>query len=152
MIKIYTILLLVLFTISCQVAPVQKEQPRRANPIAINSENAFSGKVVGIADGDTATVLDDANAQHKIRFLGGKISDRTYRKFWEKLGKRGYRLNEPIELEPPQEKPSLFKELVDYHLEELQFSVEDLSYITLVSPTEFSTCYLPQETSLRLVA
>lgn len=82
----------------------------------------------------------------------GKISDRTYRKFWEKLGKRGYRLNEPKELEPPQEKPSLFKELIDYHLEDLQFSVEDLSYITLVSPSEFSTCYLPQETSLRLVA
>jgi len=70
MIKIYTTLLIVLFTISCQVAPVQQEQPSLTNSIAINSENEFSGKVVGIADGDTATVLDDTNTQHKIRFLG----------------------------------------------------------------------------------
>jgi endonuclease YncB( thermonuclease family) len=70
MIKIYTTLLIVLFTISCQVAPVQQEQPSSTNSIAINSENEFSGKVVGIADGDTATILDESNTQHKIRFIG----------------------------------------------------------------------------------
>ncbi len=70
MIKIYTTLLIVLFTISCQVAPVQQEQPNSTNPINAKPEGEFTGKVVGIADGDTATVLDDTNTQHKIRFLG----------------------------------------------------------------------------------
>ncbi len=70
MIKIYTILLIVLFTISCRVVPVQQEQPSSTNTIDQKSENEFSGKVVGIADGDTATVLDESNTQHKIRFLG----------------------------------------------------------------------------------
>lgn len=70
MIKIYTILLIVLFAISCQVAPVQQEQPSSTNTIDQKSENEFSGKVVGIADGDTATVLDELNTQYKIRFLG----------------------------------------------------------------------------------
>ena len=70
MIKIYTILLIVLFTISCGVAPVQREQPPSTNTADQKSENEFSGKVVGIADGDTATVLDESNTQHKIRFLG----------------------------------------------------------------------------------
>jgi endonuclease YncB( thermonuclease family) len=31
---------------------------------------AIAGKVVSIADGDTLTVLDDANVQHKIRLAG----------------------------------------------------------------------------------
>ncbi len=70
MIKIYTILLIVLFTISCQVAPVQQEQQSPTNPIIAKLEGEFTGKVVGIADGDTATVLDESNTQHKIRFLG----------------------------------------------------------------------------------
>lgn len=30
----------------------------------------ISGKVVGVADGDTITVLDDSNTQHKIRLAG----------------------------------------------------------------------------------
>ena len=28
------------------------------------------GRVVGVSDGDTITVLDDAKSQHKIRFAG----------------------------------------------------------------------------------
>lgn len=30
----------------------------------------FTGTVVGVADGDTITVLDDTNTQHKIRLMG----------------------------------------------------------------------------------
>jgi len=30
----------------------------------------FTGRVVGIADGDTVTVLDAANVQHKVRLTG----------------------------------------------------------------------------------
>jgi endonuclease YncB( thermonuclease family) len=28
------------------------------------------GRVVGVSDGDTITVLDDAKTQHKVRFAG----------------------------------------------------------------------------------
>lgn len=30
----------------------------------------FSGKMVGVADGDTVTVLDAGNVQHKVRLTG----------------------------------------------------------------------------------
>ncbi len=72
MIKIYALLLIVLFTISCKFIETEQTQTQSnsANSIYVNSENQFVGKVVGIADGDTATVLDKSNAQHKIRLLG----------------------------------------------------------------------------------
>ena len=32
--------------------------------------NTLLGKVINVADGDTITVLDDTNIQHKIRLAG----------------------------------------------------------------------------------
>lgn len=32
--------------------------------------DTFLGKVIRVADGDTITVLDDTNTQHKIRLAG----------------------------------------------------------------------------------
>ena len=37
---------------------------------ALVSADIISGRVVGVADGDTITVLDNTNAQHKIRLAG----------------------------------------------------------------------------------
>jgi endonuclease YncB( thermonuclease family) len=70
MIKNCAVLLIVLFTFSCERWENQQSKPASTNSIVEKSENEFAGKVVGIADGDTATVLDDTNTQHKIRFLG----------------------------------------------------------------------------------
>ena len=47
---------------SVQPAPAQAAAPRLAKEIA--------GRVVAIADGDTLTVLDSANTQHRIRLQG----------------------------------------------------------------------------------
>lgn len=30
----------------------------------------YEGRVVGVTDGDTITVLDDSNVQHKVRLMG----------------------------------------------------------------------------------
>jgi endonuclease YncB( thermonuclease family) len=70
MIKIYTVLLIAFVSISCEVATSQQSQPSSSNPVVVRAENEFVGKVVGVSDGDTATILDESNTQHKIRFLG----------------------------------------------------------------------------------
>lgn len=46
--------------------------PALALASAINLANAatITGRVVGVADGDTVTVLDASNTQHKIRLSG----------------------------------------------------------------------------------
>lgn len=45
--------------------------------------NSVSGKVVSIADGDTITVLDAQNVQHKIRLQG--IDARAQTRLWRSL-------------------------------------------------------------------
>ncbi len=37
---------------------------------ALHAAQSLHGKVIGVADGDTVKVLDDANATHTIRLLG----------------------------------------------------------------------------------
>lgn len=38
--------------------------------VIASADGSISGRVVGVADGDTLTVLDDMNQQHKIRLAG----------------------------------------------------------------------------------
>ncbi|MDQ3749904.1 MAG: hypothetical protein M3367_12985 [Acidobacteriota bacterium] len=61
-------MLLVLFTVSRKVATSQQTQPNSTNPIVVKSESKFTGKVAGIADGDTATVLDESNSNTNNRY------------------------------------------------------------------------------------
>lgn len=70
MIKIYALFLIALLSISCEIAPIRENQSTSPGSITAESGNEFSGKVVGVADGDTVTVLDAGNVQHKIRMLG----------------------------------------------------------------------------------
>lgn len=37
----------------------------------------IEGRVVGVADGDTVTVLDNGNVQHKIRLAGTDAPERN---------------------------------------------------------------------------
>lgn len=68
--RFYTILLIVLLMISCDRTVIHQNKTDSANPTVARSENEFTGKVVAIADGDTATILDENYERHKIRFLG----------------------------------------------------------------------------------
>lgn len=70
MIKIYALFLIALLSISCERAPNRENPSTSPGSIIAESENEFTGKVVGVADGDTVTVLDAGNVQHKIRMLG----------------------------------------------------------------------------------
>jgi len=59
--------LVYLNTRSPAVKPVN---PDKSNTRAIKGETVVTGRVVGVSDGDTITVLDAGNQQHKIRFDG----------------------------------------------------------------------------------
>jgi len=74
----------------------------------VNADNVLKGRVVGVADGDTITVLDANRMQHRIRLSGidapekkqpfgqkskQSLSDMVYRKevgvLWEKKDRYG---------------------------------------------------------------
>lgn len=57
----------------------------------------------------------------------GAITDRQYRRIFMRIGQLGYRTKEPIEI--PSEEPKLLKELIDLHMEELNYSAANLSGI-----------------------
>jgi Zn-dependent peptidase ImmA (M78 family) len=81
----------------------------------------------------------------------GKITQRQYQYIWTQMGMAGYRLKEPPELDAPQEKPTLLSELIELHLEELGYSVEQLSDRLALFADEFVSIYLSPKSHLRLV-
>ncbi len=67
----------------------------------------------------------------------GAISHRKYRSLWTKMGKAGYRKREPAELDVPKEEPKLESRLIEAHLNELGYSVEDLADAVHLNIDEF---------------
>jgi Zn-dependent peptidase ImmA (M78 family)/DNA-binding XRE family transcriptional regulator len=56
---------------------------------------------------------------------GSVITANQYQYLWKQMSAAGYRKKEPIDT--PKEKPTLFKELLTTHLEDLKYSSENLS-------------------------
>jgi Zn-dependent peptidase ImmA (M78 family) len=87
----------------------------------------------------------------KAHRLGKIPSERMYRSFWERLGQRGItRAKEPRELEPPPEPPTLLREIVEFHLNDLRFTPDDLAELAFLDETDFSTLFLQPARRLRL--
>lgn len=58
-------------TLSCRPSTQRNPPPRPSSPIVDSSgRQEISGRVVAISDGDTITLLDSANTQHRIRLEG----------------------------------------------------------------------------------
>jgi Zn-dependent peptidase ImmA (M78 family)/DNA-binding XRE family transcriptional regulator len=80
-----------------------------------------------------------------------KITERQYRYFWMQMGKLGWRLCEPPELEPPQESMFLLQELVKIHMQDLNYTLEELSNIVGMYEDEFAERYTLRLPQLRIV-
>lgn len=60
---------ILLFSAACSRPPTQTNQPARRSADAGGAQT-LTGRVIRIADGDTVTVLDSANTEHRIRLEG----------------------------------------------------------------------------------
>ena len=67
---IWLVLVVLAFPISCHRRTAGPEPPYVAQSKRTNSAETLTGRVVRIADGDTVTVLDATNTQHRIRLQG----------------------------------------------------------------------------------
>jgi endonuclease YncB( thermonuclease family) len=60
-----------IFTLSCRSSTQPNPPPQPGRPIVDSSgRQELPGRVVTIVDGDTITILDSANTQHRIRLQG----------------------------------------------------------------------------------
>jgi len=71
----------------------------------------------------------------------GKITDRQRKSLFMKMSASGYRLREPIELDVPRENTSLINEIIDAHMNDLGFSIDDIASTLAYHKDEFLDIY-----------
>jgi Zn-dependent peptidase ImmA (M78 family)/DNA-binding XRE family transcriptional regulator len=69
------------------------------------------------------------------------ITDRQYSYLWSQMAAHGYRRNEPAEYNVPKETPSLLGEMISTHLQELGFSIDQLTDMLKLEKDEFLEVY-----------
>jgi Zn-dependent peptidase ImmA (M78 family) len=79
-----------------------------------------------------------------------RITDRQYRTFFMLIGKRGFRTNEPIYIEP--EEPVLLNRMIEIHRNEHDYSQKDLSKLVALNEDEFEKTYLQHEQKITSIA
>lgn len=83
----------------------------------------------------------------------GLVRENRYRYLWSEMSRRGYRRREPPELDLPgdHEEPTLLRDLLSLHTEELGYSREELSELFGVLPEDLQSRYFEHDRTLRLV-
>jgi Zn-dependent peptidase ImmA (M78 family) len=69
------------------------------------------------------------------------ISERTARRWWTLMSKAGYREMEPYENDIPKETPSLLRELIDMHPQDLGYTSSQLANEMAMQEDEFLSYY-----------
>jgi Zn-dependent peptidase ImmA (M78 family)/transcriptional regulator with XRE-family HTH domain len=78
------------------------------------------------------------------------LSSYEARDLWMQYSKYGYRRGEPAAFENSE--PRILKDIIKFHMHDLQYSVRDMANLLLLEPEEFEGMYLPRrEPKLRLV-
>ena len=70
-----------------------------------------------------------------------KLTDNQARYLYMRMARLGYKTKEPEHLEPPKEEPQLFYELVKVHLDQLGYTVQELSDVVALNELEFKDVF-----------
>lgn len=71
----------------------------------------------------------------------GTITAGQRKSMFTRLSKSGYRTREPEDLDPPVERPSRLFQLVRFHMEELEYTRQELMDVMAIGDTDFQTYY-----------
>lgn len=71
----------------------------------------------------------------------GRIGEKRYRQLWVEMGRRGWRRREPPELDLRPESPSALQGLLDFHMNELGYSIDELAASLHEAPRHFARRY-----------
>ena len=81
----------------------------------------------------------------------GRITANQKRYLFMQLSKAGYRLREPAVLDPPEERPSLLRRMVNHHRRNLAYSIADLCKVLAISESDLRSWFMPDEPNLRVL-
>lgn len=82
-----------------------------------------------------------------------RITQRQYIRLRTELSRFGYLKREPAHLDVPREQPEMLRDLVAYHVQELNYSLEDLSRALKDTPARVRDVFLPgPRPALRMLA
>jgi Zn-dependent peptidase ImmA (M78 family)/transcriptional regulator with XRE-family HTH domain len=84
----------------------------------------------------------------KRAFDLGLIKENYYRKLFTQMSKLNYRTSEPMPI--PDEEPTLLRDIIEVHLVNHKYSVQELSRIVFLHENEFREQYLPEQNFLKL--
>ncbi len=83
----------------------------------------------------------------------GRMSDSAYRYYMINMSKRGWRAHEPVELVNVKESPRVLLQLVNGHMNQLAYSLDDMSELIGLPPSEVEDLYgLAARPRLRIVS
>jgi len=71
----------------------------------------------------------------------GTITERRYRSLNIQLSRAGYKLREPAETDPPREETTLMEGLIEFHIRELSFAIEELATYLHVTVDDLLAVY-----------
>lgn len=71
----------------------------------------------------------------------GYITENQSQYLWRQMSTAGYRKVEPIEISPDQDQPKLLSAMLQYHLQTLGYSIEDMAQVLHVLPGELGQIY-----------
>jgi len=88
---------------------------------------------------------------HRAKDLDAITPSRA-RYLWAQMSKAGYNVREPVELDVHGEKPTLLREMIEAHLDELGYTGDELKEVLALSKREVRALYLGDEPNGRLKA
>lgn len=81
----------------------------------------------------------------------GKITPARYTTLFKELSARGWRSREPPETDISPEEPTILKDVLEAHIQQLGYTVEELGQVLTLYPRELRETYLMERPRLRLV-
>lgn len=77
------------------------------------------------------------------------LTKNQYHYLWKQMSYLGYRKNEPVFI--PVEKAQLVREIIDLHLNDLEYSKSELSRLLNITENEFEKLYFDDTNNLRII-
>ncbi|MFC1592697.1 helix-turn-helix domain-containing protein [Candidatus Omnitrophota bacterium] len=78
----------------------------------------------------------------------GAITPAKSRQLWKQMSKAGFRKLEPPELNPPNETPTILKEIIEVYFDELDYNISDFSRLIALTPKEAELIYVGGKTPI----